>query len=259
MCFGRNLEFPVACTCGLVKRGECSNYSVSTKKIQSLRETLRAIALQSARITAIKMGIERLFESRMLPNPQPYCADLSDPRRQNRNRLHALRDIIMINLYGKPPSPSGRVIPGYYNLPDRGQRLDRMLAQGHAWSTGNSESLQLDDRTDCAARVLQPLLPTLRQQVTDPRQQQWLERLAHWQGNYPQDSLEATLFNQFFYELARATLHDELGNALFDNLLGGRVLDTAMPKLVADERSPGWDNRDTPAREGRAETVLNAW
>lgn len=35
----------------------------------------------------------------MLPNPQPYFfAGLSDPRRQNRNRLHALEDIVMITL-----------------------------------------------------------------------------------------------------------------------------------------------------------------
>ncbi|WP_372240070.1 penicillin acylase family protein [Pseudomonas sp. BAV 2493] len=182
-----------------------------------------------------------------------YYPFTENPHEENPKRGYVL------SANTQPPSPSGRVIPGYYNLPNRGQRLDRMLAQGGAWSTGNSESLQLDDRTDYAARVLETLLPTLRQQISDTRQQQWLELLAHWQGNYPRDSLEATLFNQLFYELARATLHDELGDTLFDNLLGSRVLDTAMPKLVADERSPWWDDRDTPAKESRADIVLKAW
>ena len=34
----------------------------------------------------------------MLPNPQPYFADLPDPRRETRNKLHKLEDIIMITL-----------------------------------------------------------------------------------------------------------------------------------------------------------------
>lgn len=182
-----------------------------------------------------------------------YYPFAENPHEENPGRGYIL------SANSQPSSPSGRVIPGYYNLPDRGQRLDRLLAQGSGWDMGNSEPLQQDVRTDYAARVLKPLLPQLRRQVTDPRQRQWLEQLARWDGSYPRDSLEATLFNQFFYELARATVHDELGDALFDNLLGSRVLDTAMPKLVADEQSPWWDDRDTPDKEGRNETVLKAW
>lgn len=34
----------------------------------------------------------------MLPNPQPYFAKLVDPRRETRNKLHALQDIVMITL-----------------------------------------------------------------------------------------------------------------------------------------------------------------
>ena len=32
----------------------------------------------------------------MLPAPRPYFADLSDPRRETRNKLHKLSDIIML-------------------------------------------------------------------------------------------------------------------------------------------------------------------
>ncbi|SER44650.1 Transposase DDE domain-containing protein [Azotobacter beijerinckii] len=34
----------------------------------------------------------------MLPNPQPYFGTLVDPRRETRNKLHALQDIVMITL-----------------------------------------------------------------------------------------------------------------------------------------------------------------
>ncbi|WP_195912204.1 transposase family protein, partial [Candidatus Contendibacter odensensis] len=38
----------------------------------------------------------------MLPqllDPRPYFADLADPRRETRNKLHSLHDILMIVLY----------------------------------------------------------------------------------------------------------------------------------------------------------------
>jgi hypothetical protein len=32
----------------------------------------------------------------MLPDPRPYFADLDDPRRETKNKLHKLSDIVMI-------------------------------------------------------------------------------------------------------------------------------------------------------------------
>ena len=34
----------------------------------------------------------------LLPDPRPYFADLPDPRRETRNKLHELHDILMIVL-----------------------------------------------------------------------------------------------------------------------------------------------------------------
>ncbi|WP_436969958.1 transposase family protein [Methylobacter tundripaludum] len=34
----------------------------------------------------------------MLPNPQVYCKELPDPRRETKNKLHKLEDILMIVL-----------------------------------------------------------------------------------------------------------------------------------------------------------------
>lgn len=34
----------------------------------------------------------------MLPNPQPYFTDLTDPRRETKSKPHSLNDIVMIVL-----------------------------------------------------------------------------------------------------------------------------------------------------------------
>src|SRR5206468_3972333 len=99
----------------------------------------------------------------------------------------------------------------------------------------------------------------LREVVKDPAELKLVEQLAQWQGDYPLDSVSATLFNQFLYDLADAAMRDELGNDLFETVLSTRVIDAALPRLAANADSPWWDNRDTPNKETRADTVRVAW
>ena len=160
----------------------------------------------------------------------------------------------------QPVSPTGLEIPGYYNLADRGQQLNRQLSDASVkWNLKNSQALQLGTTTDYAQRVLKPLLPVLRKGVSDPAELKLVEQLAQWKGDYPLDSTSATLFNQLLFSLADAAMHDELGDAFFDILLTTRVIDEALPRLVASPDSPWWDNRHTLANETRADTVNVAW
>ena len=160
----------------------------------------------------------------------------------------------------QPVSPTGLEIPGYYNLADRGQQLNRQLSDASVkWNLKNSQALQLGTTTGYAQRVLKPLLPVLRKGVSDPAELKLVEQLAQWKGDYPLDSTSATLFNQLLFSLADAAMHDELGDAFFDILLTTRVIDEALPRLVASPDSPWWDNRHTLTKETRADTVNVAW
>jgi len=160
----------------------------------------------------------------------------------------------------QPLSPTGMEIPGYYNLADRGQQLDRQLGDNAVkWDLENSQKLQLGTTTAYGPRLLAPLLPVLREVVSDPAELKLVEQLALWQGDYPLDSTSATLFNQLLFNLADAAMHDELGNDFFETLLSTRVIDAALPRLAATADSPWWDNRDTPGKETRADTVKAAW
>ncbi|MCI0997092.1 penicillin acylase family protein, partial [Pseudomonas corrugata] len=108
-------------------------------------------------------------------------------------------------------------------------------------------------------RLLAPLLPVLRNVVSDPQERKWVEQLAQWQGDYPLDSVSATLFNQFLFNLADAALHDELGDGFFDTALSTRVIDAALPRLAASADSPWWDDRTTLSKETRSDIVKTAW
>jgi penicillin amidase len=159
----------------------------------------------------------------------------------------------------QPQPASGIAIPGYYNLPDRAQRLDQRLADNSVkWNLDNSKALQLDSGSGYSQRLLQPLLPVL-QATASSEEQALVQLLADWDGEHSLDGIAPTLFNQLVYQLTDAAMRDELGDSFFDNLLATRVLDVALPRLAADADSPWWDNRNTPAQEDRAATVKAAW
>lgn len=87
----------------------------------------------------------------------------------------------------------------------------------------------MSTQTDYAPSILRPLIPVLRSVISDPDELALVERLASWKGDYPVDSVGATLFNQFLFDLTEETFHDELGDALFETLLSTRALDSALP------------------------------
>lgn len=160
----------------------------------------------------------------------------------------------------QPLSPTGMEIPGYYNLADRGQKLNQQLSDNSVkWDVEGTQKLQLGTTTDYGPRTLAPLLPVLREVVSDRAELKLVEQLAAWKGDYPLDSTSATLFNQFLYDLAYGALHDELGDSFFDTLLSTRVIDAALPRLAANADSPWWNNRSNGTSQTRAEVVKAAW
>lgn len=151
-------------------------------------------------------------------------------------------------------------VPGYYNPRDRAQRLDsRLRDPAQRWTVENTKALQLDAGNGYAQRLLAPLLTDLRAAAQGPAEQALVDQLATWNGEYHLESVPATVFRQFEYELARAAMADEMGADLFALLLRTRALDEALPRLAADAASPWWDVKGTPAVERRADVVAAAW
>ncbi|WP_145306658.1 MULTISPECIES: penicillin acylase family protein [unclassified Pseudomonas] len=212
-----------------------------------------ASALLPKRAAGVKPGFI-LDGSTNQADKEGFYPFSANPQEENPARGY----IVSANF--QPVSPTGMEIPGYYNLADRGQQLNHQLSDKSVkWDNEANQKLQLGTTTAYGPRLLAPLLPVLREGVSDPAELKLVEQLAQWKGDYPLDSTSATLFNQFLFNLADATMHDELGNDFFETLLSTRVIDAALPRLAATADSPWWDNRNTLGKETRADTVKVAW
>lgn len=161
-------------------------------------------------------------------------------------------------------APAGHATPGYYNLGERARRIHTALqgqgkGQERGWDLARSQALQLDDGTAYGPELLQLMLPELRAQPGTAREQALLAQLGSWDGRYTLQSSSATVFNQLLYEVARASLGDELPPVFFEQLLKTRTIDHALPRLLADAHSPWWDDTRTPDKENRTQTLRKAW
>lgn len=152
-------------------------------------------------------------------------------------------------------------MPGYYHPLDRAQRLvDLIQDKTRKSDMAQSMAMQRDVRTGYSKRVLTPILPLLKGMAADPVERKLIEQLTVWDGSYTRDKIEPTVFSQLLYETARAAMADELGAVQFKNLLGTRVLDSALPLLAADAASPWWDDSGTSdIVETRDVTLHKAW
>jgi penicillin amidase len=157
-------------------------------------------------------------------------------------------------------APAGNAPPGYYNLGERARRIEAALqTRERGWTVAHSQALQLEPGTDYGPQLLRLMLPDLRAQTSDAGEQALLVQLSDWDGRYTLESQSATVFNQLLYEVARASLADELPAVFFEQLLRTRAIDHALPRLLADPSSPWWDDRATPEKESRAQTLRRAW
>jgi penicillin amidase len=177
-----------------------------------------------------------------------------NPQEENPSRGY----IMSANHQPKPSS--GVPVPGYYSLYDRAQRLDELLRDpATAWNLDNSKPVQLDTQNAYPRRVLEPLLPVLKEIVTDPLERALLESLAQWDGSHSLNSITPTVFSQLLYELAHAAMADELGEEQFTQLLHTPALEFALPRLAGDATSRWWNNKSTPKTESRADTMRVVW
>jgi penicillin amidase len=186
---------------------------------------------------------------------QGYYPFASNPQEENPPRG------FIVSANHRPDAATGQDVPGYYHPADRAHRLTELIQRRHGKSdVAHSIAMQRDIRTDYSQRIMTPLLAELRSLVADPAERELLEQLALWDGSHAQDRIEPTVFNQFLYELAHAAMQDELGPMQFKNLLGTRILDSALPLLAADATSPWWDDIGTGTIvENRSITLHKAW
>ncbi|MEZ4771496.1 MAG: penicillin acylase family protein [Caldilineales bacterium] len=148
-----------------------------------------------------------------------------------------------------------------YAAPFRAQRITDLLA--------GKDKLSIDDIAAMQADVhplpTDAIVPLLDGVTLDGAAQTALDMLRAWDRTMDADRAEPLIYEQFFQELARSTLGDELaaagGQELVDSYLDGfgNSYAQAMVTLAGQPEDTWWDDVSTPAVETQADIVPAAF
>ncbi len=166
---------------------------------------------------------------------------------------------LLVSANQRPPASANLVWQGYFNLPYRAQRLEKLLQQkSSGWNTVEMHQLQLDQHSEESLTLLRTLLGIIKPEQFSPEQQTILHELQQWQGDYGLTTSAPSVLQQWLYQIIVAAFSDELGEVQLKNFLRTRQLDFALPRLINDAQSPWWDNRQTTIIESREIIVTEA-
>jgi len=139
---------------------------------------------------------------------------------------------------------------------DRITRIDEVLRSRQKFSAEDMKELQLDV-TVVKARTLVPVLLHDLAGSADKRAKIAARLLRQWQETGYKASLDSTgasLFKVASGKLEDFTYGDEMGDRYFGASNFG-VTGWSMPRIIADQDNPWWDDVKTPRKETRKDIV----
>jgi penicillin amidase len=133
--------------------------------------------------------------------------------------------------------------------PYRAQRITELLLQ----LSGDGDKLTIDDmariqgdQRSAQARELLPFLQAVQPEL--PREEQALAQLQAWDGTLAVDSVPATIYQAWFYQIGRVLFEDELRGDLYEQF-AKRKHPVYLATVLGDPRSTWCDNVLSVPRE----------
>jgi penicillin amidase len=148
-------------------------------------------------------------------------------------------------------------VPGDYAPPFRGARIDQILHETHSATYKDLQSIQNDNKSLLAKRVVPILLETLDKDRLTPDQLEIFKHLSDWDYFYNPDSKMPGIFDLWIKKISDSTWKDELGDADEDvEWPNFRILSD----LIADSPDSKWfDNINTKKAERLSTLAMDAF
>jgi len=151
---------------------------------------------------------------------------------------------------------------GYqFATPHRIDRIREMLNSKPRIGIDDFKDMLADFKSKKVDQYLPGMLEELNaQQGFSANQEKALEMLNNWDGVLNAKSGAAAVFEQFFIEFPRKLAHDELGDTLYNHLIGNRWAVLNLLEHVWENRESSWvNNVNTPEQETFDNLVVDSF
>lgn len=145
----------------------------------------------------------------------------------------------------QPDSIAGMLYPGYYLPENRAKRIVELLEPKDDWDKGSVGRMITDVTSSVNPSIVKSLGKLLDISNLSDNQIQLLDKLNTWQGDYPLESVEATLYHRWIYYFLKNTFSDELGQDMFKQLQTAHFHKRLIAPMAANPNSVWWDDVTT--------------
>ena len=163
----------------------------------------------------------------------------------------------IISANQKAETLEGQTVPGYYVPMYRANRIEKQLKTRNDWTVEAMKDLLADDKGEEYAVMVKKWCSYLT--PTSDASAESINTMLNWDGNHNLNSHEPVLFYRWYYELAKQTMVDELGDTLFHQFMNTHWMKVQLPHLLLNEQNSWWDNVNTPQKETCKQIIQSAF
>ena len=156
----------------------------------------------------------------------------------------------------QPDSIAGTLYPGYYLPENRGKRIVNLLEPKDGWDMDSVSDMMLDVTSSVNPSTASDLVQMLDVSVLTEQHLKILDTINMWEGDYPLESIAATVYTRWEYFLLENTFKDELGETLFEQFLSTHFYKRLIAPMVTKVNSVWWDNVNTPETTETAKIIV---
>lgn len=148
---------------------------------------------------------------------------------------------------------------GYYSPIYRALTAERALMTEDKWTVKKSQALQVSSHNARWTHVKGFLNEPLNSGSWNELEAQAIAKLNAWNGEYRGDSIAASVFERFYFNLMQSLYADEIGQALFDKFVANGISDNSLYQILQRPESKWWDDISTEVVESQQDILQLAF
>ena len=158
----------------------------------------------------------------------------------------------------QPDTIAGILYPGYYLPEDRGQRIEQLLEVKNDWTQEDVQQMIFDVTSPVVPQVIANLVASLKTENFTKNEQEALQNLKDWNGEYKKEDTAPTIYNRFLYEFLEGTFKDELGES-FPMFMQTPLMKKMIAVQAKKAVSVWFDDVTTEPKETKSDIVQRSF
>ncbi|MDC6351395.1 penicillin acylase family protein [Zeaxanthinibacter sp. PT1] len=159
----------------------------------------------------------------------------------------------------QPDSIMGGLYRGYYLPENRARRIVNLLDGRSDWDLESSKKMITDVTSPINPMVATNLAKSIAVKSLTDQELKILDILGKWEGDYPLNSVAATVYHRWIYFFLENTFADEIGDTLFPKFLDTNFCKRLIAPMATKEESVWWDDVSTAEKESKRDIVRKSF